>query len=270
MSSTHATSRTAASDLSCRSPAKEQRIGRVGSSQEEARSLCPGFIYHRRKLWFWLCDNFRGGNADGKTHRTAGRRQEHPLPRPPNIRPAEVTLPLYEVKRTSIPCAEFRDSAALHGRGRALESTRPSQAASNTYGTSDGPEISALPSGALHLTTEEPTTTNYDKGCEICNVHARNIWHCNVCKFLYCDGCWNDQPLHRRPARKGHGDIPHEKTDPTIAEKVKAVMFPPVDERTREQLYRADEITSWFGTFAPAPDVETVAVDNNSRRCRKA
>lgn len=114
-----------------------------------------------------------------------------------------------------------------------------------------GPGISNLLSESEipASTAELRTDTEYDKKCEICSGSFRNIWHCNVCKCLYCDNCWNSQLLHRRTARNGQGHIPHEKTDPTVAEKVGAVMFPPEDERTREQLHRDDAKTSWFGMF---------------------
>lgn len=94
---------------------------------------------------------------------------------------------------------------------------------------------------------EEDTCTRYDKKCEACGKHVRDIWYCNVCKYSFCNACWDTLFLHRQPPRKGRGETPHEKTDPTIAEKVQKVMFPPADEWAREQLYKDDEITSWFG-----------------------
>lgn len=114
---------------------------------------------------------------------------------------------------------------------------------------------------ALTLQTVPPRKTaelnddpniRYDKRCEMCNRHVRQVWYCNVCKFSLCNTCWESQFVHRQPFRGGRGEVPHEKTDPMIAEKVQKVMFPPVDEWTREQLYRDDEITSWFGVERPS------------------
>jgi hypothetical protein len=45
----------------------------------------------------------------------------------------------------------------------------------------------------------------------------------------------------------GPGGVPHEKTKPAVAERVRNALAPPGDDRLREQMYRDDEITSWFG-----------------------
>jgi hypothetical protein len=50
----------------------------------------------------------------------------------------------------------------------------------------------------------------------------------------------------------GPAGLPHEKTPPDVAEKVKNALAPPADDRVREQLYRDDEVTSWFGIERPS------------------
>lgn len=97
------------------------------------------------------------------------------------------------------------------------------------------------------INQEQYTDTRYDKECEVCKKHVRHIWYCNVCRYLFCNACWDALFLHRQLPKKGRGETPHEKTDPTVAEKVQKVMSPPSDDWAREQLYRDDEVTSWFG-----------------------
>jgi len=43
--------------------------------------------------------------------------------------------------------------------------------------------------------------------------------------------------------------ISHEKTQPGIAEKIHNALTPPDDEWARQDLYRRDEVTSWFGGY---------------------
>lgn len=125
----------------------------------------------------------------------------------------------------------------------------------------EGRSSSVAPSTAPSVARED-TNTRYDKKCEVCKKHVRDIWYCNVCKYSFCNACWDNLFLHQQPPRKGRGEMPHEKTNPTVAEKVQEVMFPPADDWAREQLYKDDEITSWFGkTFqadTSAPNLLTV------------
>lgn len=88
------------------------------------------------------------------------------------------------------------------------------------------------------------TETLYQKKCEQCEEHRKDVWYCNICETSFCDQCWSGQFVHRKPPR---GGLPHEKTDVNVAEKVQNVLSPPTDNWVREQLYKADEITSWFG-----------------------
>ncbi|KAK8121780.1 hypothetical protein PG984_010450 [Apiospora sp. TS-2023a] len=113
----------------------------------------------------------------------------------------------------------------------------------------------ALAPGAPSATGNE---TIYQKKCEQCEEHGKDVWYCNICDTSFCDPCWNGQFVHRKPPR---GGLPHEKTDVNIAEKVQNVLSPPTDNWAREQLYKADEITSWFGVERPEDNAPPVFQD---------
>ncbi|KAE9983700.1 hypothetical protein BLS_003847 [Venturia inaequalis] len=63
---------------------------------------------------------------------------------------------------------------------------------------------------------------------------------------LFCDECWNQQFVHKK-AKLGPGSIPHERTRPKVAEKVRNALAPPANDRVLAQMCRDDELTSWFG-----------------------
>ncbi|KAK9417273.1 putative PNPLA domain-containing protein [Seiridium unicorne] len=114
--------------------------------------------------------------------------------------------------------------------------------------------------GSLSVTPSIMTTateTRYQKRCEVCNEFKKEIWYCNVCETSYCDNCWGSQFIHNKP----RGGIRHEKTNVEIAEKVHGVLSPPTDNWVREQLYRADEVTSWFGIARPDDNAPLVFQD---------
>ncbi|KAI2627754.1 hypothetical protein GGR54DRAFT_430692 [Hypoxylon sp. NC1633] len=83
--------------------------------------------------------------------------------------------------------------------------------------------------------------------CEVCERRKDDVWFCNVCALVFCGQCWDAQIIHRI-SREG---IPHEKTDPDIAAKVRNVLSPPIDDQVRERLYDADAPTAWFGVDRP-------------------
>ncbi|KAK8017030.1 FabD/lysophospholipase-like protein [Apiospora rasikravindrae] len=112
------------------------------------------------------------------------------------------------------------------------------------------PNAQSLPTAA--------SGTIYQKKCEQCEEHGKDVWYCNICETSFCDQCWNGQFVHRKPPR---GGLPHEKTDINVAEKVQNVLSPPTDNWVREQLYKADEITSWFGVERPEDNAPPVFQD---------
>lgn len=147
-------------------------------------------------------------------------------------------------------------------------SMTPSISITSSEGHSRGAEgrpisdANSLANSFAPSVAEEDTSTRYDKNCEVCGKNVRDIWYCNVCKFSFCNACWDTLFLHRQPPRKGRGETPHEKTDPTVAEKVQKVMFPPADDWAREQLYKNDEITSWDGKILQADTLASNSIVN--------
>ncbi|GAW26646.1 putative lysophospholipase-like protein [Rosellinia necatrix] len=63
----------------------------------------------------------------------------------------------------------------------------------------------------------------------------------------FCEQCWDAQVVHKKHRR----GIPHEKTNPDVAAKVHNVLSPPQDEDVREELYKVDAPTAWFGVERP-------------------
>lgn len=105
------------------------------------------------------------------------------------------------------------------------------------------------------IETNSPSNTAFTKPdvmysivCESCGHGGRDVYFCNVCSLTLCSRCWDAQMPHRKN-KVGPGGIPHEKTQAAVAEKVRNALMPPVDERVREQLYAADEVTAWFGRY---------------------
>ena len=78
----------------------------------------------------------------------------------------------------------------------------------------------------------------------MCGTQERIVWFCNVCNYVFCGQCWDFQFVHKKVQP---GSIPHEKTAPDIAKKIRNVLNPPIDDWIREKLYQADEVTAWFG-----------------------
>jgi hypothetical protein len=82
--------------------------------------------------------------------------------------------------------------------------------------------------------------------CELCQTYGHQRHYCNVCTVVLCDPCWESQFLHRTE-RANTGSLPHEKTNPHVAKKIKAVLNPQLKEEQREKLHLDDIDTTWFG-----------------------
>jgi hypothetical protein len=93
---------------------------------------------------------------------------------------------------------------------------------------------------------DDQTSENGNVCCEQCENQGPDVFTCNVCNFYFCGKCWDMQMPHRKK-RLGPGGIPHEKTPPDVAKKVGRALDPPTDQKVREGLYEADELTAWFG-----------------------
>lgn len=69
---------------------------------------------------------------------------------------------------------------------------------------------------------------------------------CLSCGSTYCDVCWGEQGPHK-PGKVGIDGLPHEKTDKTVYERLKAILEPPGNAQELMQLHIEDEDTTWFG-----------------------
>lgn len=58
--------------------------------------------------------------------------------------------------------------------------------------------------------------------------------------------CWPLQGPHK-PKKKGRDGVPHEKTDPRVVRKLKAILHPSKKPEEIQRLHEADESTKWFG-----------------------
>ncbi|KAF1960915.1 hypothetical protein CC80DRAFT_590230 [Byssothecium circinans] len=84
--------------------------------------------------------------------------------------------------------------------------------------------------------------TDYCEDCE----EVLSDYYCNACAVNLCSSCWDTQPAHRRK-RLAPGQIPHEKTELLVANRVQTVFACAGDERTLKRLHKEDEVTAWFG-----------------------
>jgi hypothetical protein len=133
----------------------------------------------------------------------------------------------------------------MTGSSTVIEARQPTASGSETRVTSRGPPDARLGSHS-QTTVASTSTTSYAHACVGCNDSGRNISYCNVCEHMLCDGCWDAQLVHQNK-KKRPGETSHEKTTPSVAEKVRNALAPPKDEFARERLCREDEITTWFG-----------------------
>jgi hypothetical protein len=69
---------------------------------------------------------------------------------------------------------------------------------------------------------------------------------CNVCNLQFCDKCWDIQPTHMFKTL-GVTGVPHEKTDPDVAEIVRATLEVNTSDEQQQELHIEDQDTTWFG-----------------------
>ncbi|KAF2122021.1 hypothetical protein BDV96DRAFT_640090 [Lophiotrema nucula] len=81
--------------------------------------------------------------------------------------------------------------------------------------------------------------------CEDCE-EVLSDYFCNVCQCSLCAECWDRQPAHRRK-RLAPGQVPHEKTELQLANRLHTVFSYAGDERALERLHKEDEVSAWFG-----------------------
>ena len=82
--------------------------------------------------------------------------------------------------------------------------------------------------------------------CQGCQKLGEGRSFCNVCNVTLCDDCWNSQLPHRLGTR-ALDNVPHEKTNQEVAQKIQAVLEPNITNEQRKDLHKKDENTTWFG-----------------------
>jgi hypothetical protein len=83
--------------------------------------------------------------------------------------------------------------------------------------------------------------------CDQCGRESEHVSFCPVCAFNYCREHWDNQLLHRQ--QRSVNGVPHEKTNPHLAQKIRSIIEPSTDEEEQEELHRADDDTIWFGVL---------------------
>jgi hypothetical protein len=82
--------------------------------------------------------------------------------------------------------------------------------------------------------------------CGQCEEYHAESYYCNLCDMTYCKRCWNKIGPHRT-GKTGPGGIPHEKTDQTVADKLRMTLEATPNESEQDELFQKDENTAWFG-----------------------
>jgi len=88
--------------------------------------------------------------------------------------------------------------------------------------------------------------------CEQCLTEQPFVSYCPACSFHFCRDHWEGQPLHH--GQRLVNGVPHEKTDPLVARKIKSIIEPSTSEEEQNLLHRADDDTTWFGVLPDATD----------------
>ena len=98
---------------------------------------------------------------------------------------------------------------------------------------------------------QQPSPKGCVEMCDQCNRVRDDVSFCPVCEFHYCSAHWDSQLLHQRQIVKD--GVPHERTDPRLAKRVKSIIEPSWTDDQQIQHHRADEDTTWFGVL-PDPN----------------
>jgi len=98
-------------------------------------------------------------------------------------------------------------------------------------------------SGSESLSSEGPCEECED---DRCGGPGLPIWHCVDCDSSYCGDCWPRQGPHK-PKKKGRDGVPHEKTNPFVVRRLKAILHPTRKPEEIQKLHEEDESTKWFG-----------------------
>ena len=95
-----------------------------------------------------------------------------------------------------------------------------------------------------HSPREGPAT------CDQCRETDPYVAYCPACSFHFCRKDWDAQILHQ--GQRLVNGVPHEKTSPDLAKRIKSIIEPSISEHQQNQLHRADDDTTWFGVLPDA------------------
>lgn len=183
-----------------------------------------GSLHILRCVTRWLCTRYLTYTPDFQPRRLAATR----------------TVPYtqeWTVLLSKTMAAETEDSKAwAFHMMRRLGIDPASTIGNNSHGdaTSDYREC-AMAATALH-SSERPLSSQ----------SSEKTSYCNVCNLQFCDNCWNVQPTHVF-GTLGVTGVPHEKTDPDVAEIVRATLEVTTSDDQQQELHAEDEDTTWFG-----------------------
>lgn len=93
-----------------------------------------------------------------------------------------------------------------------------------------------------------------EEECDGCDRIDPDLAYCNICNVNYCPTCWPIQPPHRKQ-RLASGQFKHEKTEITLARKIRNVLLPTNDIQTLTLMHEDDAQTAWFGKFSTICDL---------------
>ena len=100
--------------------------------------------------------------------------------------------------------------------------------------------------GAANRSRHNSLTGLTKRICRACKKSGEDCNWCNLCSVILCNDCWDRQIAHSEGTRAAD-NVPHEKTDYELAEKIKACLEPTMTDEQRKQLHLMDDITTWFG-----------------------
>ncbi|KAK6430823.1 hypothetical protein LTR95_013021, partial [Oleoguttula sp. CCFEE 5521] len=183
-------------------------------------------------------------NRQGSSRKNAaGVRPSSPLAREASAR-ASRSRPLSNTYRpTRIPLSSSPNS--MDGGMRSPQLIIPDESRRPRAGSYTSARMQIRDSSRARSTTSGAASGEL---CEDCQRVGPRRYYCNVCTLVFCDTCWDRQLIHRsKRLAVGAGTIPHEKTDQSVARKVRDVLTPDLKDEEREQLHIADIDTTWFG-----------------------
>ena len=151
---------------------------------------------------------------------------------------------------------DWSASTAQESPAAAATVLQPNRPSAPVFGAPDDPRrrLPSEPSSAddPRQAMRGPSPRESLAVCEQCQFEQPFVSYCPACSFHFCRDHWDGQPLHH--GQRLVNGVPHEKTDPLVAKKVKSIIEPSISEEEQAQLHRADDDTTWFGVLPNAAD----------------